>query len=258
MITNPFGSIINLADSSYSRFDGETLKSVHTHMEMSTRLCLIHDQFRSTVLSPYFPCAGAKTAFHQNTYRFALYPELTSESTTVLLCNDLFNFIKEQKEMDTNYSTFVACFEGPLPIDEDHFENLLWKQLQSVHDLDSKFHEWNSGVSSNINDHNFSFSFAGEAFFVVGMHPASSRQARKFLYPCLVFNSHEQFNELKRIKKYQHLQKVIRRNEMKLQGNVNPNLRDFGEESEAKQYSGKYNGPEWMCPFLSKSQDRHV
>ncbi|MEX0314186.1 MAG: guanitoxin biosynthesis heme-dependent pre-guanitoxin N-hydroxylase GntA [Allomuricauda sp.] len=250
MVANPFLQLIDLEGSTYSKYDGKKLIFLNRQDDTSVKINLIHDQFRSTVLSPYFSCAGAKTAFFQNTYRFALYKNLTSEPSTRLLCNDLFQFIQEQKKMQTNYSTFVACFEGPLPMDEDHFEDLLWKQLQLIHDLDHQFHKWNEEVSADTQNPNFSFSFGEKAFFVVGMHPASSRLARKFLYPCLVFNSHEQFNELKRINKYQHLQKVIRRNEVKLQGNINPSLSDFGLESEAKQYSGKYNGPKWMCPFF--------
>ena len=44
---------------------------------------------------------------------------------------------------------------------------------------------------------NFGFSFAGRGFFVIGLHPASSRLARRFPWPTLVFNAHFQFDRLK-------------------------------------------------------------
>jgi hypothetical protein len=34
-----------------------------------------------------------------------------------------------------------------------------------------------------------------------------------------------------------------------LQGSLNPNLADFGEQSEARQYSGRATEADWVCPF---------
>jgi len=45
------------------------------------------------------------------------------------------------------------------------------------------------------------------------------------------------------------VQEVIRDRERNLQGNLNPNLADFGTRSEARQYSGRPVEEEWRCPF---------
>ena len=45
------------------------------------------------------------------------------------------------------------------------------------------------------------------------------------------------------------MQHAIRERETVLQGNVNPMLSEFGEESEARQYSGREVSDEWAAPF---------
>ena len=44
----------------------------------------------------------------------------------------------------------------------------------------------------------------------------------------------------------------IRERDIELQGNINPMLEDFGENSEARQYSGRKVEEEWKCPFHRK------
>ena len=65
----------------------------------------------------------------------------------------------------------------------------------------------------------------------------------------MVFNSHRQFERLKERGMYQRIQKQVRQREMALQGSLNPNLSDFGSNSEAVQYSGRAVPPDWRCPF---------
>ncbi len=45
------------------------------------------------------------------------------------------------------------------------------------------------------------------------------------------------------------MQEVIRDRERNLQGDLNPNLADFGTRSEARQYSGRPMEEQWRCPF---------
>tara|TARA_R110002124_G_scaffold254044_2_gene419466 strand:- start:4131 stop:4460 length:330 start_codon:yes stop_codon:yes gene_type:complete len=109
-------------------------------------------------------------------------------------------------------------------------------------------------VSNDPADSNFSFSIAGKAFYIVGMHPKSSRMARQAPFPAMVFNLHAQFEKLRDMNVYKRVRNRIRDRDIKLQGNINPVLEDFGVESEAKQYSGRYVGKEWKCPYLNQTQ----
>jgi len=91
-------------------------------------------------------------------------------------------------------------------------------------------------------------------FFVIGLHPHASRLARRFSNPALVFNSHRQFEKLREDGRYWKIQAATRSREIDLQGSINPNLADFGEESEARQYSGRMVEADWRCPFDFKGR----
>ena len=132
---------------------------------------------------------------------------------------------------------------------EEEFEGHLWTALQTLYDVDRLYNPPDPKVAEDPEAGDFGFSFAGRGFFVIGLHPASSRLARRFPWPTLVFNAHAQFDRLKADGRYPKLQGAIRAREMALQGSLNPNLSDFGERSEARQYSGRAVGEDWRCPF---------
>jgi FPC/CPF motif-containing protein YcgG len=143
-------------------------------------------------------------------------------------------------------------FHGPEIRSEQHFEDLLWNQLQTMHSLDSNFFTWDKNVDSDPQSHHFSFSIGGRAMYVIGMHPQSSRLARTSLYPTMVFNLHEQFARLRARGKFETMKQAIRMREMAFQGSINPMLASFGENSEARQYSGRAVPADWSCPFRSQ------
>jgi uncharacterized protein len=45
------------------------------------------------------------------------------------------------------------------------------------------------------------------------------------------------------------MRRAIRARDVALQGDINPNLADMGERSEARQYSGRAVDDAWRCPF---------
>jgi FPC/CPF motif-containing protein YcgG len=90
--------------------------------------------------------------------------------------------------------------------------------------------------------------------FVVGLHAASSRATRRFAWPTLVFNPHEQFERLRSSGQFDRFQSVIRSADRALDGTTNPMLANFGERSEAAQYSGRQVDEVWRCPFHAARQ----
>lgn len=124
-------------------------------------------------------------------------------------------------------------------------------QLQALHRCDQRDFDWAQGVSSDPASSDFSFSIGGRAFFVVGLHPHASRLSRRSPAPCIAFNFHDQFEQLRASGKYDTMQRAIRARDVALQGDVNPVLSRFGESSEARQYSGRAVGANWGCPFRS-------
>lgn len=210
-------------------------------------------QFSDFVLAPAYPCLGAKSAFRTDSYHVRCYPSLGTDTSAQALGPDLLNFIATRETMNNNFSTFVAIFNDPLIKGESHFEKLLWQQLDALHRIDEQ--PWIPSASSDPDDDNFGFSFGGAAFFVVGMHPHSTRRARRFVRPALVFNDHRQFDQLRSQGKFSKMQRVIRRRDQELQGVTNPMLADFGTASEARQYSGRAVPNDWKCPFHAKPQE---
>ena len=137
------------------------------------------------------------------------------------LAEDLARFAR-QASAANRLSAFVAIFTGRPPASERAFERRLWAQLQLLHERDDPAAGWDPAVSADPRDPRFSFSFAGTAFFVVGLHPRSSRLARRFRYPALVFNPHAQFERLRREGRFERLRDVIRARDIALQGSINP------------------------------------
>jgi len=208
--------------------------------------------FRGFVLNPDFSCVGAKSAVMHETYRLGVYDHLGGVGSTAGLCRDLYTFAREAEQAEEGeFMTFVAMFREPTAVDEREFERLLWVQLRLLNQLDAPHHEWDSTVSEDPEDPHFGFSFAETAFFIVGLHPHSSREARRFIWPTLVFNPHAQFEHLKEEGRWRRLQEVVRTREENLQGSLNPNLADHGTATEARQYSGRAVEPNWHPPFPS-------
>ena len=234
----------------YCRFDGVALTRPHSVSPPDALTCYVHDSFRSLVLNKRFSCVGARAAVRHNAYGFGLYPGMgTLEASAALAC-DLRRFIADQDLAEKSLTAFAASFVAPVPVDEEHFEELLWRTLQLLSDADAA--PWAANRAADPADPRFAFSLGGTAFFIVGLHAGSSRVSRRFAWPTIVFNPHDQFDRLRLDGKYSRFQKVIRAAEIALQGNSNPMLSDFGEQSEARQYSGRFVDASWKCPFHAR------
>jgi uncharacterized protein len=250
---NPFGDDLALANSNYSGIERGRLVHLLTGEPPSKLTVYVHDALRALVLNDHFTCHGGKAALRQNSYRFGLYGELGCAAAAAGLARDLTAFVADIPALDGTFSTYLASFTGPNAPDESAFERLLWETLQQLHDLDAPHHAWDPTVSADPASADFSFSFGGTAFFVIGLHAASSRAARRFAWPTLVFNPHRQFEELRQAGRYRRFQEVIRHAEAGLQGDINPMLAEHGTRSEAAQYSGRRVEDGWRCPFHSRS-----
>ena len=249
LLKNPFTTASSFRNSDYSAYVDGHLVHMLDARPVSVRAGFVHRALRSLITSSKYPCVGAKSVLNRATYRFGCYGTLASESASAGLARDLCAFVAEMCSESERFCSYIAVFADdskgyPVP-----FERALWQQLSELRSLDEKFFEYDQSVSSDPENPRYAFSFAACAMFVVGLHPAATRRARQFPWPALVFNPHHQFRLLKASKKYVTFKRVIRSREMALQGSLNPNLRDFGEQSEARQYSGDAVKETWKCPF---------
>ena len=216
------------------------------------------DALRDHVASEAFPCVGAKAALSRGNMEILELGRLGDCRNDAMLLGRLVRFARVQKAAASEghgLHTLAAVFSGPRDTDEHRFEALLWAQLQRLHDLDvARGASWAEDVSPDPDDPRFSFSLGGHPFFVIGLHPGASRRARRFALPAMVFNSHRQFERLRADGRYARMQAAIRQRDIALQGSINPNLADFGQASEARQYSGREAGPGWRCPLRVRSK----
>jgi uncharacterized protein len=197
---------------------------------------------------PSFPCLAAKSAKARGTIKEVYYEQLNEASKDTEILDDIERFISSPLTSG-DLRSFVASFQGPPGMSELEFEQAMWKRLQALHDLDVETFDWDRAVSCDPASPDFSFSLRGRAFFVIGLHPNASRASRRYWRPALVFNLHEQFETLRWQGRYDRMRDVIRRRDAALCGSMNPALHDFGDWSEARQYSGRDVPDDWRCPF---------
>lgn len=210
-----------------------------------------HQQLiKAYVSNMAFPCVGAKTALAKDQISVCEAGSILSNEHDDDILKGLYQFIADYKQDKAIFRSFIVTFNDELEMAEEDFEAALWSRLQSLHDKD--IYPWDQAVSENPEDSTFSFSAGNKAFYIVGMHPGSSRKARRFPLPALVFNLHEQFEQLRESGQYQNMRKLIRRRDVAYSGSSNPMLEDFGDNSEAIQYSGRQVSSEWKCPFHNK------
>ncbi|PNW27493.1 guanitoxin biosynthesis heme-dependent pre-guanitoxin N-hydroxylase GntA [Formosa algae] len=207
----------------------------------------IDKAYKKFILKQKHPCVMAKSVFMMNDYHLHTYKSMSEDESIKRILNDLDSFINQYDFQTNTFQSFMAVFPYQQFDSEIEFETTLWKTLQKLHNLDDC--EWDDSVSDNPEDSNFSFSLKGKAFYIVGLHPNSSRLARQSPYPTIVFNLHWQFEKLRDMGTYKKVKKRIRKRDRKLQGHINPVLKDFGKDSETKQYSGRQVDASWTCPF---------
>ncbi|RKS55136.1 hypothetical protein BC962_0093 [Gillisia mitskevichiae] len=209
----------------------------------------IKAEFEDFIINQNHPCVMAQTVFSMDKVDFHVYDNFGSKNTAIKILKDLKKYISNYDFESKEFFTFMAVFKGRESFTEKQFEDILWKQLDFLHEVDTE--SWDPAVSDDPANKDFSFSLGGKAFYIVGLHPNSSRMARQTPYPAIAFNLHWQFEKLREMGTYEVVRDKIRERDVELQGNINPVLEDFGESSEAKQYSGRKVGEEWKCPFLS-------
>lgn len=210
-------------------------------------------ELRARIAQPDFPCVGAKSALARGTLRTLVCHSLASGWDDVMIHRELMAWAEEYRADPTGLRSLAVVFSGPDDLDEVAFETLMWERIQSFADKDEWLGQpYDHRVSGDPNDPHFSLSFGGEAYFVVGLHPHASRPARRFPNPTLVFNLHAQFEQLRGEGKYEGMRAKILTRDEQLAGSINPMLARHGEVSEARQYSGRAVGRDWVCPFSDK------
>ena len=197
-----------------------------------------------------FPCVGAKSALAHGTLQVLACNSIDSAWDDLRIHDGLLRWAEAYRTDPGLFRSFAVVFDGPDDLSEEQFERAMWQRVQSLSDKDVwRGQEYDSAVSADPDSPHFSLSFGGAAFFIVGLHPAASRPARRFAKPTMVFNLHDQFEQLRAAGRYETMREKIMVRDETLAGSRNPMLTRHGEMSEARQYSGRAVADEWACPF---------
>ncbi len=207
------------------------------------------DEYFSFLANKGYPCIAARAALSKEHIRVFVAGHMGCPKDDFAIMEFLYAFVDGYRGSGSFFHSAAIIFKGPEMVDEQVFDQLLWQRLQSFANIDSQHYGYDKRVSSDPASKDFSFSIKGEAFYIIGLHPKSNRNARRFKYPALIFNPHAQFEELRKTSRYERMKKIVRRQDVLYSGSVNPMLQDFGQSSEVLQYSGRKYDPSWQCPL---------
>lgn len=209
----------------------------------------VHQQLKETVLQKDYPCVAALRAIEREDYVVGLYGALGRSRRWRELRQDLLAFLAEQGRSGSPYRTMFAIFPESGPLTEGAFETAMWAELSGLTSEETRSTDWAEGSVSEANDQAFVFSLGGQALFVVGVHPASSRRGRRFPFTGLIFNAFSQFEVFEQRGTYERMVAINRARDIAFDGSVNPMVERHGNQWEAIQFSGQKNPDDWKCPF---------
>lgn len=219
------------------------------HTDIKSRKSIVTDEYRSFLNATLFPCIAAKAALAKQHANCMVAGNMACPNDDAAILQFLYDFVEEYRSSKDFYHSVAVIFTGPEINSEEMFDALLWQRLQALEILDAKNYDYDNRVEADPSSAKFSFSIKEEAFYIIGLHPASSRHARRFVYPALVFNPHAQFEQLRASTKFDAMKNAVRKRDLLFSGSVNPMLHDFGESSEVYQYSGRKYDDSWQCPL---------
>lgn len=199
-----------------------------------------------------FPCVAAQAAVKRGQVSCMVSEDMSSGDHDAEILKFLYGFVDRYRSAQKPFNSAAIIFRKPAIHDEWTFDSFLWKRLNALADLDMQKYSHDKRVDADPASSKFSFSLKEEAFFIVGLHPASARRARTFRYPTLVFNPHQEFERLRKVKRYEQMKKIVRKRDIVYSGSVNPMLSEFGERSEVFQYTGIEYDSKWRCPLRKK------
>jgi len=211
---------------------------------------LIIEAYSAYLRKKDFPCIAAKAALSRNHIQCLVASHMACPADDETILQYLYGFVDRYRASEESYHSAAVIFREPVEINETVFDTLLWQRLNSLASLDKQKYTHDLRVDPDPNSPRYSFSLKEEAFFILGLHPGSSRRSRQFKYPALIFNPHAEFEKLRNSDRYTRMKEVVRKRDIEFSGSVNPMLADFGEASEVYQYSGKMYNTDWTCPLL--------
>lgn len=206
-------------------------------------------EFESFINEKSYPCVAARAAISRGHVPCFIAADIRSDKDDEGILQFIYDFISHFRNAKNSLHSAAVIFKNPEMISEEMYETFFWKRLQAWWNIDAAEFPYDQHVSADPADRHFSFSLGEEAFFIIGLHPGSPRAARRFKFPAIIFNPHVQFDHLREAGQYEKMKDIVRKRDKQYSGSINPVLHDFGETSEAMQYTGRQYDGQWTCPL---------
>lgn len=206
-------------------------------------------EFTAHLEDKMYPCVAAKAAVAKQQLSIMVAGHMACPKDDKDILSFIYDFTDTYRKSDKLFHSVVIIFPETEVYNEQMYDQFFWSRLQALSDKDAELYDYDNRVDPDPESENFSFSLKGEAFFVIGLHPASGRDARRFKYPAIVFNPHAQFEKLREAGQYEKMKNIVRKKDVALSGSINPMLQDFGDASEIYQYTGRQLSKNWKCPL---------
>ncbi|MCO4753771.1 MAG: YqcI/YcgG family protein [Bacteriovoracaceae bacterium] len=191
----------------------------------------------------HFPCLMAKAVFRKG----IVDSYISTDGDEQECLEHLYRFIDRFRSQKSKLASFILIFPNYKNSTFEVFEQRFWYLLKKLRETDRNIYKHDPRVSDDSQSDKYSYSLKEEALFILALHPKSPRVARRFYYPAIVFNPHEQFEQLRSANTFNRIRDRIRKRDERLQGERNPMLSDYGEKSEIFQYTGR-----------TYSEDEHI
>ena len=107
----------------------------------------IKAEFEDFIINKNHPCVMAQTVFSMDKVEFHTYENFGSKNTAGKILKDLKQYIENYDFESNEFLTFMAVFKGRKEYSEKQFEEMLWKQLDFLHEVDTE--AWDTAVSSD-------------------------------------------------------------------------------------------------------------
>ncbi len=201
------------------------------------------------IAQPSFPCVMAKSVMSKGLVSQHQIETNDPDQAASEILDQMHDFVDHFRTDPKTLSSFIVSFESEELLEFGKFESFFWKLLETMDGLDKQLYQPDARVSNDPTSPEFSFSIKEEAFFMLVLHPQSPRMARRFAKPTIVFNAHQQFEDLREKGLFHKVRDLIRKRDAALQGFINPMVSDYGSSSEVYQYTGKVYPVQSKCPF---------
>ena len=133
-----------------------------TSNQLSFSPNIIEKEFREFIIEKNHPCIMANTVFAMNDYELHIHDGFGTQTTAKRLLAELKNYLSDYDFSNNNFKTFIAVFPDADVVSETEFENILWRQLQFIHTIDSE--PWDPRVSNNPDDNDLASVLVGVHF----------------------------------------------------------------------------------------------